>query len=746
MFNITAMKLFASIILLFVNIHVLSAQILKGKVTDESNKPLKGAVIYWLDSTVSTLSNEHGMFNIPIRKGTILIATLTGYNSDTININNETIVNFKLQLSRQLSEVEVQGERKGQYISTINPIKTEVISSAELKKGACCDLAGCFNTNGSVQPATTNVVTNAQELRVLGLSGVYNQVLLDGFPMIQGLSYTYGISNIPGPLVDNIYVSKGANSVIQGYESITGQINVETKEPDKTNKLFLNGYLNTFWEKQFNGIVTQRKKRWSNLLAFHTVQPSNRFDRDGDNFLDLPLTTRYEVMDKLKFGNETDFGFTFKTGFRIVNEKRIGGQLNYIPYEDKGSTKVYGQFIKYTQPELWIKAAYRFDEDKRIVLFTAGFYQQQNSWFGATNYKAHQSTLNTSLQFEWNYKPESSLKTGISFRYFNLNEDILFSQNLLNHTYAGDYIKLEYVPGVFAENTMYFDNDKFTWIAGARMDHHNKFGTYFTPRTLLKYSPAKKTSIRGSIGLGWRTVNIFSENINLLASQRDIIFTETLQPERAVNFGFNFTQSFSWDHVEGTFTADFYRTQFQNQIFPDYNVSSTNVYISNFTGTSVSNGLQAEISLTFYKRVELKTTYNYLDVFRQKDGKKQILPFNPAHKILNALSYKPLNNKWHFDVNIQWFDRQQLPNTMNNPVEYQRPSESEPYAMVNAQFTYNLKRFEVYVGCENIFDFRQKQPIIGWQDPFGPYFDVSSVWGPTRGREGYVGLRFNLTR
>ncbi|TAN13688.1 MAG: TonB-dependent receptor [Chitinophagaceae bacterium] len=740
------MKLYLIIAIIFLAPFSLSAQVLKGKVVNETNQPLADALLHWLNTDIHATTDKQGEFeiNIPAEGKKKLVVSFISYQSDTITLTTDTYVHIKMVPVNQLGEVVVKGVVPGQYISFLNPIKTEVITSAELKKGACCDLAGCFNTNASVQTATTNVVTNAQELRILGLSGVYNQVLLDGFPMIQGLSYTYGISDIPGPLIDNIYISKGANSLVQGYESISGQIDVETKEPDKANKLFLNGYMNTFLEKQFNGYYSYKKNRWGDLIAANMVQPASRFDKNNDGFLDLPLLTRYEVMNKLKFGNEQDFGFSFESGIRLINEQRIGGQINYDVNTDKGKSTAYGEYISYTQPEIWAKTAYRWDESKRMVLYASAFHQNQNSWFGLTNYKALQTTIDTRLQYEWNYKEKSNLKTGISFHYFNLDENISFTQNPLNHTYAGNYEKLEYVPGIFAENTLYFGQDKFTWIAGARLDHHNQFGFIFTPRTLLRYSPVKETSIRGSIGYGWRTANVFSENPSLLASQRDIVFMEPLKPERAVNFGINFTQGFSLTNIDGTFSADFYRTRFYNQIFPDYNTNPTKVYISNFTGKSISNAFQAEISLNFYKRFELNSSYNYLNVYRMQGKQKQLLPFIPADMILNALSYEPLTNKWHIDANIHWYGKQHLPNTSSNPPEYQRPAVSKPYTTVNAQFTYNFKKFEIYAGCENILDFRQKQPIISWQNPFDPYFDVSSVWGPTMGREGYIGIRFKL--
>lgn len=726
-----------------------NAQIIKGKVMDENNGALAGANVFWLNSAIRAITNVNGEFEIRFMTDSLerLVATSVGYQPDTITVASTTsFVHFKLKSEeKELDAVNVTGKRPGQYISSFAPFKTEIITPAELAKGACCDLAGCFNTNASVQPATTNVITNAQELRILGLNGVYNQVLIDGFPLVQGLSYTYGVSAIPGPLVDNIYVSKGANSVLQGWESISGQINVETVEPDKAAKFFFNAYINSFMEKQFNAYSSVKKNHWSNLIAVHTVQPASKTDGDKDTFLDLPLLTRYEVLDKLKYGNENDFGWSSHIGVRYTNEKRIGGQTFFNPSSGEGKTTAYGQTVNISQPELWTKTAYRIDGSKRFVLFASAQFQRQQSWYGVTLYNAKQTMLNGTLQFEWKYKDASNLKTGISYRYFNLNEGISFSDNPLKHTYDGDYKKLELIPGVFAENTLYFGKDRFTWITGARLDNHNRFGVIFTPRTLLKYTPAEKTSVRASVGYGWRTANIFSENSNLLASQRDIIFKDAVKPERAVNIGINFTQQFNiQNNLEGTFSADFYHTRFFNQVFPDYDTDATKAYIGNFTGKSIGNGFQAELSLKLFKRFDLKTAYNFLDVYRMINGQKQTLPFNSKHKLLNTLSFQPLSGRWHMDANIHWFGIQQLPNTSNNPVDYRRPGQSEPYTTVNMQFTYNFKKLELYTGCENIFNFRQEQPIIGWQNPFSPYFDTSSAWGPTRGREWYMGVRFKI--
>ncbi|MEZ4804740.1 MAG: TonB-dependent receptor [Bacteroidia bacterium] len=589
---------------------------------------------------------------------------------------------------------------------------------------------------------TTNIITNSKELRILGLSGVYNQVLIDGMPLIQGLSFTYGISSIPGTLVENIYVAKGTTSVLQGYESMVGQINVIPKRPDKNDRMLFNFYVNSFGENQYNINYHFGKGKWKNLISAHMVQPAQKWDRNKDNFLDLPKLTRYMLYNKFQFGDDTKKGLNSIIGLRYLWEQRIGGQLNYNPKTDKGSTQVYGQSINYQQPEIYTKTAYRIRSNKKIVLIASGFMQNQESWIGTVNYKAKQENAYANLQYELDWKGKHAFKTGVSYRHFALNESIAFSDTNLKRTYNGAYNKLENIPGFFAENTFSWRGDIITLITGIRADNHNQFGWQVTPRTMLKYDLTEKSILRVSVGTGWRTVNLFSENIGLLVSSRNIIFTESLNPEKAVNWGVNFLQKFKKKNIDGFITFDFYQTRFQNQFFPDYDTEPTKIYVGNFTGPSISNGFQTDVSAKFYKLFEAKLAYNYLDVYRIINGSKRVLPFNAKHKFLLSLSYAPKNKKWRFDINSHWFGKQRLPNTLNNPEEYRQAEYSRSYTTFNLQATKSWKKVELYGGCENLFDFRQLRPIVSWQNPFSPYFDTSFNWGPTRGREIYIGVRY----
>ncbi len=739
------MTKYITLLIVFFPLSVFS-QAIKGRVTDNKEEPLIGANIHWVNTTIGGIVDVDGNFEISL-EGIMdkrIIVSYVGYESDTIIITNQTSIKVQLQEKTNLDEFVVKVEGLDMFISSIEPIKTEVITKGELTKAACCDLAGCFDTQGSVQPTTTNIVTNAKELRILGLSGVYNQVLIDGMPLVQGLTYTYGVSTIPGTLVDNIYISKGANSVLQGYESISGQINVELMDPDNSEKFLFNAYTNNFLEKQLNVNYSHKFKKWSTIIVGHTTQPSNKFDRDEDSFLDLPLLTRYSLYNKWKCGNQNEWGWHSRIGLRYVDEQRIGGQMEFNTDTDRGTTNSYGQTVKFSQPEVYTKTGYRMNDKNHLVFIGSAFQQDQSSYYGSTHFKAEQLNAYANFQHELTWKKNHTLKTGLSYRYLNLDENISFGEDTIGRTYGGKYVKNEQIPGFFMENTFNWKDRLISLITGVRVDNHNTFGTFVTPRALLKYNFSENTTARVSAGTGWRTINLFSENTNLLASSRDVVITEILEPEQAVNYGANLTYKIYGKNVEAQLTFDFYRTQFLNQIFPDYNTDPTKAYISNFTGQSISNGFQGEVGFEFFEIIGAKITYNYLDVYRIINNTKTLLPFNPTHRVTGTLSFKPLNKKWHFDMNVHWYGEQRLAETTSNPIEYQMPETSKPYTVINAQFTKSWKKLDLYVGCENIFDFRQKQPILSWQNPFGPYFDTSSVWGPTRGREIYLGLRFKI--
>jgi len=730
-------------ILLLLPFLIHSQEYVTGKITDENNTPLINTSVHWMNTNMGTITNNQGLFKIKnldtVEKK--LIISFIGYQNDTIIINDiYDIGAISLKPINSLKTIDLKENKTGTYIDKNNAIKTEIITKEELTKAACCDLAGCFETQISVESKTTNIITNTKELSVLGLSGTYNQILLDGLPIIYGATYTYGVSAIPGTLIENIYISQGLASVLQGTESISGQINIQLKEYQESEKFFINLYANSFNAKQINIDYNYKVNKWKNILSFHSSQPAKIIDHNNDNFLDLPQTTKYSIYNKWTYGLENNDGIYSSITFRYLDEERIGGEIDFNPKENLGDTINYGQKITFQQPELHLRSSYNFNNNA-ILLHSALTQHKQKSFFGTTKYLVDQINYYFKLGYstQWN---NHRLESGFSFKSLIIDERIELNNNF-NHTYGGEYSKNEKIPGLFIENTFKWQ-ENIELITGFRLDNHNIHGWMHTPRMLLKYNFSENTIGRFSCGSGWKTINLFTEYINILGSNENIIIGNDLQPEKSTNFGFNFLHAIYLDKIELQFIFDAYKTLFSNQIFPDYESDPQLIIIDNFQDKSESNSLQAEIGIEIIDEIGIKLAYNYLDVFRNHNNHKHRLPFISKHHILNTFSYKPIDKKWHFDFNIHWFGRKKLQNTDNNPVEYQRPEYSNPYSMVNAQFTQNIKNLDFYIGCENILNFTQENPIISAENPFGPYFNISNVWGPVKGREAYIGLRLKL--
>lgn len=746
-------KLIRSVFILFLLSHEHShAQYLFGQVTDVNNQPIPSAIVVWTGTSIGAQTDETGAFAIPLppdttQKPAMLSAVYVGARDTFLIDDFASYWTVSMSLEMTFKEVTVQDAVTGAFISVLQPVKTEVINRAELRKAACCDLAGCFETQSTVQPTTTNILTNAKELRILGLSGVYNQVLIDGLPLIQGLTYTYGTGTIPGSMLENIWVVKGANSVLQGFESMVGQITIFPREGGTAEWLTADALMNSFGEKHINAALATKKNRWTNYLALHASLPGGKFDRDGDGFLDLPLLTRYSFYNKWRYRKENENGWSAFFAVRYVDESRIGGQTKFQARQDKGTTNAYGQTVQFQQPELFTKTGYRFDANRKVSLLAAVSAHEQSSWFGLTQYQATQRSIYANLQYElfWGKRRIHDLKTGASFRLLQLDESIAFAPaDTLRRSYAGRYEQRERIPGIFVENTFHSDDDRWVCVAGVRADFLPGSGWYATPRTMLRFSPGSRLDLRASVGSGWRTVRLFSENTALLVGNRDIVFAEALRPEQSWNAGFNATQRFKIGRADMSASADFYHTRFQNQFFPDYDSDPNLAIIANFSEKSVSNGLQLEYSVAWEKRLELRFAYNFLDVSRTSGGVKTLLPFNPRHKVLGVITYRTANKRWQFDTNLHWYGKQRLPDTDRNPENLRLPDYSIPYTIMGIQVRHERKRISFFAGCENLLGFRQSRPILGWEQPFASGFDPAFAWGPNRGREFYAGCNFNI--
>ncbi len=706
----------------------------------KDKEALEGAVIRWINTKKGTVTDDKGKFTISSEgiSDKRIIVFYVGYNKDTVNVDGKDFVEVMLKGSFTTQQIVVEGEVKSSFIDNSEK-KTEVITQTELKKDACCDLSGCFGKNASVDVAVTDILTNTKELKVLGLEGSYTQVLVDNMPIMSGLVTKFGVTSLPGTLINKIMISKGSNSVMQGYESISGIMNVLLKDYSTSDRFLLNGFMNSILEKQVNLNGTAKMKDWSTLASFQTVQEPRRVDRNNDSFLDAPLTTRYMFYNKWKYGLKEDDKTNLTFAVKYLDEKRIGGQTNFNYDKDLGSNTVYGQTVNLQNGDLYARWGQKIGKETQMKIFASGSFFNQESYYGITKYNAKQRDGYFNALYEFPVFDKSYLRFGTSYKYQKIDEDIKFLQPT-DKTYAGSYEKFESIPGVFSEASFEFPNLNTAVIAGLRLDFHNKYNTITTPRLLIRHQLTKETVIRASVGTGFRTVNLFSENANMLASGRNMIIPEELRPEKMVNYGVDVLQYITLGQISGNINFDFYRTEFSNKVVQNYSMNPMAVTFINHDDAA-SNVFQIESNLTFFNNLDFKLAYKYIDQYHWHKGVRMDQEFNSKHRVLSSVSYSPRDRNWNINFSAQWFGKQVLPTTKDYPVEFQRPPESDPYAVVNGQFSKNFRHFEFYVGVENLFDFTQTNPIIDPQNPFSKYFDTSYIWGPTNGRTFYLGFR-----
>ena len=716
----------------------ISAQELNGKVTNIFGDPLIGANILWQGTDHGVTTDINGVFSIE-NPGTheVLVFSYIGFKSQEIRPGDISFWEIQLIEDNTIKTIEVSAKEKGTKFQDA-AAKIEVIGTREIKRAACCSLAGCFSTNASVQAVTTNVVTDAKELRILGLSGVYNQILVDGLPLIFGAPYTFGTGSFPGVLIKQIYVSKGANSVLQGVESITGQINILPKDPSEEPRLFFNGFANSFGESQYNINHSAVKNKWKNFTNVHLTLPARKRDIDGDDFIDVVKTNRKSIYNKLSFNDPDADKFHFSFGTRYWNEKRVGGQIDFNENLHLGGNNVYGQTINMDQIDLYLKSKYQINDNLNLVFLNSGFFHDQNSYYGIRKYIADHKTYQSELYINQYYgESDNNIKYGFSYRSSELKEEV---SNVNNAEYIGT--NSYQLPSTFIENVL--NLDKFTLITGLRYNKYGDFGWKIAPRILARYQISEDTDLRVSLGKGIRWSHIFSEYSNMLSSSRNIVLVEQLAPEEAYTLGTNLVHQSYFKQTVWTLSLDAYYSNFQNQIFPDFEKEVGEVYVSNFFGKSRAQSIQIENKFDFNTQFELKFSYNYQNIQREENGETLIQPFLQKHKVLAIGSFDTSDDKWQFDITYSWNGSKRLPDTSLYPEGFQQIANSPSFSLFNFQVTKKWTNFELYSGVENIFDFRQNFPIVSYQDPFGPYFDTSFNWGPTKGREYYIGFRYSI--
>jgi len=737
------------IILVFFPIILVAQNTIKGKVTvQEGGKinGLEGATVYWLNTNVGTTTNEKGWFTIGYKSEyKKLLISYIGYRTDTVEVNSNSELIHLLREDNELDEVNIKSHKKARFVSVLSAANVSKISSDELLKAACCNLSESFATNPSVDVNFSDAVTGTKQIQMLGLNSPYILITQENIPTVRGASQAYGLTFTPGTWVESIQITKGAGSVVNGYESIAGQINAELVKPFTDNKLFVNLYGSGNGRIELNTHFNQKlSDKWSTGLYIHGNNRSKKIDNNDDNFLDSPLTKQINLLNRWQYQN-TEKGWVSFINFRYLNDEKQVGEINFDPEKDKLTTNAWGGKINTNRFDTSVKLGYVFPETpyQSFGFQTAYSNHKQDSYYGLRIYDIEHNSVYSSLLFNSIIgDTRSNFKTGLTFTYDGYKE-------LINTT---NYDRIENSIGGFFEYS--FDNlDNFSLIAGIRADQHNKLGFFITPRLHLRYVPWEKSVLRASIGRGKRSANIFAENQQLFASNRTINILDKggkiygLDPEIAWNYGVSFLQGFNLFERKGDIIFDFYRTNFINQVVVDWETPQE-IMFYNLDGKSYANNFQTEVNYNIFDFVDLRLSYKYYDVKTEYNSGSLSKPLTPKHRFFANIGVKTNENNnsfWKFDVTYNWIDEQRFPTTITNPIEYQKPKYSNTTNLLNAQVTKVFStKFEVYFGGENITNTTQNNPIISADDPFGEYFDSTLIYAPIQGSSYYAGLRFKL--
>ena len=765
---------------------VASAQKLTGKVVDATTQQaLIGASLFWKNTTAGASTSATGEFTIKRVHGfETLVVNYLGYDTRELELTDKDVHEIVIELQPSavgIDAVVIESAQRGNYAKTTGITRDEQISFAGLCKMACCSLAESFENSASVTVGYSDAISGARQIKMLGLAGTYTQILDENRPIMQGAGAAYGLSYTPGMWLNSIQVSKGVSSVTAGHEAITGQINLEHRKPTDDERLFLNLYFDTELRPEINissAIPLTKDKSLSTVIMAHGSMHPTSHDANGDNFVDMPKSHQINVANKWLW--QTENGVQLRWGWKYLQENRLGGSHDYKKdmYEDMVANPLqnpalYGSNIFNRNINAYAKLGlpvgpertFTGDPNDAVQNNFAMILDYDNyltdSYFGINTVDVLEHTARFNATYAHYFSQHSSLNVGASAYMRRMNNDYLQQRigddNLPTRSwdFVGQATLLE--PGVFAEYTYQLE-DKFSLVVGLRGDYSTVRGEYYydakdkflvTPRSHIRWAITPRTTLRASAGMGYRRQNLVTDNIWMMTTSRNIDASRLNDDmESAATFGGSLSQTFPLaGDDQATISFDYFRTQFFNTMVFDQETADNSILIYNSNGKSFTDNYQVDFNWTPFKGFDLFATFRYTNAkMTLEQGGEQVLverPLTSRYKGLINIQYAV--RRWVFDVTAQLNGPMRLPELDGNLVKaVENPELSPVYPMFFAQVSYKMSNLTIYAGCENIANFKQMQPIQGFEAPYAEGFNSSQVWGPLMGRKFYIGLRLNI--
>ena len=657
----------------------------------------------------------------------------------------EAAVDTTATMKDQTLENVTVTTRRASVRSLAGAINGKDILRDELFKAACCNLGESFVNNASVDVNYSDATTGAKQIKLLGLSGTYVQMLTENLPNFRGAALPYGLGYVPGSWMKSMQVSKGNTSVKNGYEAMTGQINVEYVKPEDPTGMSVNLYGSTMGKFEANAdgnIHINGNKNLSTEILAHYENNWLHHDGNGDGFQDAPKVRQYNLQNRW-FWKKGDY--ILHAGLSLLKEDRVSGQTPHA-----AATNPYRIDIGTDRYEAYMKHAFFFDHTHgtNIALLGNVSMHKQQAQYGIKQYDVNEKNAYASLMFETNFTDEHNLSAGLSLNHDYLHQTLTLPATAVPSDYGNIYpltrgIESETTPGAYVQYT-YNLHSRFIAMAGLRVDHSNVYGTFFTPRFHLKWVPVDFLTLRLSAGKGYRSPHALAENNYLMASGRRLII-DKLDQEAAWNYGASLNFNIPIGNKMLKINTDYYYTHFLSQMLIDYDSNPQELHITNLNGKSFSHTFQIEASYPLFKGLELGAAYRYNLVKSTYGGKLMWKPLQSRYKGLLTLSYKTPLGVWQFDATAALNGGGRMPESYTLASgERSWAGSYKAYGQLSGQVTRYFRHFSLYIGGENLTNYKQKNPIIGYQNPWANGFEPTMVYGPVEGAMAYVGIRLNL--
>ena len=737
-------KIFLFTILICFSFKQFSQENLEGKILfseDGKDYPVMGATVKWINTDKGTISNEKGDFKLERESKTdLIVISYVGFQTDTLSVKDINNITHYMSYSEEnfLDEVTVSKRRNSAQRTYLMPQNIINISEEELLKAACCNLSESFETNPSVDVNHNDAITGTKQIEMLGLKSPYILITEENIPMVRGASQTFGLGFTPGTWIESIQVTKGMGSVTNGYESIVGQINTEIKKPYNDMPFFFNLFKGIDGRFEANAHLRSKvSDKIQNTFFIHYNDRKKVNDKNGDMFLDKPLQDQLNLLSKWQF-TDASKGLVSFLNIRYLDDNKKIGSIDFNEKSDLSS--FWGGEIFTNRFDSSFKLGY---VNPNIPYQSLGFqlaynFHDQESYYGLNDYNISQKSLFLNLIYNSIISnTKNKIKAGLNFSSDNYSEYVFKSNiNRIDRSFGGFF---EYS----------FDNmNDFNLIFGLRYDIHNNIGSFFTPRLHFRYMLNDNFSIKGSVGTGRKIANVFAENQTIFLSNRKNInknFDAKLygvSPEKATNLGFSLDHKVFLFGGQGNLIFDFYKTIFDNRVIIDFETFGEFNFYNSSLGKSKSDNYQIEFLFS-------KNNWNITAAYKKYDVKSYYLsglkekPIQPRNIIFfnyGIESNKVNESNWKFDITYNRLGKQRLMLNPRDNYEF-----TDPHFSINSQITRVFSsKLEVYVGGENLNNYKQENPIIMANDPFNQNFDASIIHGPIFGSTYYMGLRYKI--